>query len=481
MSVFKKAISLALVSISLLPVAGYCQSNQSPSNENDRLVWFNNAKFGIFMHWGVFSTGEGGASWPFFNGQISQQDYIAHGQRFTAKNYDPHKWAQIIKASGAKYAVLTAMHCDGVTLWPSKTGTSTIQKVTPYKKDLVGPYCDAFHEAGIKVGLYYSHVDWSDPDYMTLTQNLTPKELADAQKVKYNYQQNWDQKGKEGYYNKKKFSPEEKVSWDRFITRHDTQINELVSNYKVDLLWFDFMYPNSGDFKWGEKQLREKLVKEHPALIVNGRMGSYGDYDTPEKGIPIIAPPGPWELCETLNNNWSYVTTDHDNKPVRQVLRMLVDCISMGGNLLLGIGPKADGTFDAEQEKRILEIGKWINVHQGAVYGTRRGILPGHFYGPTTLSQDKKTLYLYLFDDPKDEIQLKGIRNRSIKKISIAGRPDIKLAAKYFSGASWANIPPILTIPIPHNGLDKDITVVKVEFDEPIDLYRGKGKDIINN
>ncbi len=451
------------------------------SNDSARLDWFKQAKFGIFLHWGVYSVGKDGASWPLFSGKIAQQDYIAQGKQFTAVNYDPHKWAQLFKASGARYAVLTAMHCDGVALWPTKANNSSMQGVSPYKKDLIGPYCDALHEAGLKVGLYYSHVDWSAPGYMTLTQNMTVSELQQAQKVKYDFQKNWDSKGKEGYYGQKKFNTTEAATWNRFIKRHDDQIDELVNNYKVDLLWFDFMYPNGGDFKWGEKALKERLIQQHPSLIVNGRIGNYGDYETPERGMPVVPPADRWELCETLNNDWSYVLSDTDNKPVRQVLRMLVECISMGGNLLLGIGPKADGSFQPEQEKRILEIGKWVKAHEDAVYETKRGIASGHFYGPTSLSPDNKSLYLYLLDDPKDEIQIKGIRNRIIKKISIVGRPDVELKYKYLSGASWAGIPPILAIPVPHAGLDDNITVVKIEFNEPIDLYRGKGKDIINN
>jgi len=470
----------AIFCIVLISIAARAQDAQN-MNDSSRLNWFKQAKFGIFLHWGVFSAGEAGASWPMFNGTFSVNDYMAQGSQFNAKNYDPKKWAAIFKASGAKYAVLTAMHCDGVALWPSQANKVSIQTLSPYKKDLIGPYAAALSEAGLKVGLYYSHVDWASNDYMTLTQGMTNAEFDAAKKVKYNYQKNWDQKGKEGYFSQKKLNETELATWNRFIKRHDDQIDELVNNYKVDLLWFDFMYPNAGDFKWNEKQLRARLLKEHPALVVNSRMGSQGDYDTPEKGLPIIPPAGPWELCETMNNNWSYVSDDHDNKSVRQVLRMLVECVSMGGNLLLGIGPKTDGSFDPEQESRLLAIGKWVNAHQEAIYATRRGILPGHFYGPTSLSLDGKSLFLYLFDDPKDEIQIKGIKNQGIKSVSIVGKPETKLQVKYLSGATWAGIPPIINIPIPHNALDKDITVVKIEFTEPVQLYRTKGKDIVNN
>jgi alpha-L-fucosidase len=469
-------LKIALTAL-LLPSFVYGQT----TTDTSRMAWFKNAKFGIFLHWGVFSAGKGGASWPLFNGQTSTNDYIAQGKEFTAKNYDPRKWAQLFKAAGARYAVLTAMHCDGVTLWPAKDYPNTIQKLTPYKKDLLGPYVNALKEQNIKVGFYYSHVDWTSPDYMTLTQNLTNKEFNDAKKVKYEFQKNWDAKGKEGYYNKRKFNETEQATWNRFITRHDDQIGELVNNYKVDLLWFDFMYPNTGDFKWNERQFKAKLLKEHPALVVNGRIGNYGDYETPEKGLPIIAPTGPWELCETMNDNWSYVTDDHNQKSVRELLHMLVECTTNGGNLLLGIGPKTDGSIDPVQEQRLLAMGKWINNHAEAIYDTKRGILPGHFYGPTSLSLDGKTLYLFLYDDPKDEISIKGVKNRDIKQVAIVGRPDVKVKIRYSGGASWAGLPPIINIPIPKSAIDDNITVVKIEFKDVLELYRGKGKDIVNN
>lgn len=480
MTTIKKQIAIVLLTALMLPATLYGQTKLSAA-DSTRMAWFSNAKFGIFLHWGVFSAGKGGASWPLFSGQTSIEDYIAQGKVFTAKNYDPQKWAQLFKAAGARYAVLTAMHCDGVTLWPAKNYPNTIQKLTPYKKDLLGPYADALKAEGLKVGFYYSHVDWTSPDYMGLTQNMTDKEFADAGKVKYNFQQSWDAKGKENYYGNKKFTEAERTTWNRFITRHDDQINELVNNYKVDLLWFDFMYPNGGDFKWNEKQLKANLLKEHPQLVVNGRIGNYGDYETPEKGLPIIAPPGPWELCETMNDNWSYVTADHNNKSVRELLHMLVECTSMGGNLLLGIGPKTDGTIDAVQEQRLLAMGTWLKKHAEAIYDTKRGILPGHFYGPTALSRDGKTLYLFLYDDPKDEISIKGVKNREIKNVAVVGRADVKLKIRYSGGASWAGLPPIINIPIPKAALDENITVVKIEFNEPVSLYRGKGKDIINN
>ena len=177
---------------------------------------------------------------------------------------------------------------------------------------------------------------------------------------------------------------------------------------------------------------------------------------------------------------------NHNSKKRIVFLAMAISSIISFGQMnkepqLLGTGPKADGSFQPEQEKRFREIGRWTRAQEEAMYDTKRGMLPGHFYGPTTLSADNKTLYLYLLNDPKEEIQIKDVRNRVIKKISIVGRPGVQLKHEYLSGALWAGIPPLIAIPIPREGLDENITVVKIEFNEPVDLYHGKGKDIINN
>lgn len=477
----KKLVLLFFVINTVISSAIYAQGNIVPKNNTDRLDWFQKAKFGIFMHWGVYSAGYTSESWPFFNGTISYQDYIGHGKEFTAKNFNADEWANLFTKIGARYVVLTAMHCDGVALWDTKVNTKTIRNNSPCKKDLIAEYSAAMQKAGLKTGLYYSHVDWSNYDYMGPTQSMTKKELEDALKVKYKFSNIWNERSGNGYYSNKKFSHEEKVAWTRFINGHDQQISELLSNYgKIDLLWFDFMYPNAGDFKWGEKELKKQLLEKYPYLVINDRMGNSGDYHTAERGFPVVAPQGPWEYCETLSDRWGYMPNDTIYKSSRQLVRILSECISLGGNFLLDFGPKADGTFDPQHVKRLLEVGAWVNKNKEAVYETKRGLLPGHFYGPTALSLDNKTLFLYLFDDPKQGVQIKGIRNK-VKQATILEYPNQPLKTKRLGGADWANIPGSLSIDIPHELLDDKVTVVKIEFDSPIDLYREKGRDIVNN
>jgi alpha-L-fucosidase len=470
-----------LVFIFLLLTQYVCGQNVQNIPDSVRMRWFNKAKFGIFLHWGVYS-GHTTESWSFFTGEISQQDYIANGKKFTAANFNAARWADLFVKSGARYVVLTAMHADGVTLFDSKYSKTSVRNLTPCKRDLIKEYVEGMRKAGLKTGVYYSHVNWSDPDYMRLTQSLSADELRKRQKEKYSYFTLWDERSKSGYYNKKQFTPEEKVAWERFLNIHDSHIlNELLTNYgKIDLLWFDFMYPNAGDFMWKEKELKENILKKNPEVIVNSRIGKYGDYVTAERSFPIIPPAGPWEYCQTLSDYWGYMVNDTIYKTSRQLIRVLAESISMGGNFLLDIGPKPDGTFDPEHEKRLLEIGAWINKHEEAVYETTRGLLPGHFYGPTALSPDKKVLYLYLFDDPKDDIILKGVRNKPVK-ITVVGHSDKLLRSQRFGGADWANVPGALSITVPRQLLDDNVTVIKIEFNEPIDIHREKGREITVN
>lgn len=476
----KKILFTLFAIATLLPVTG--ASASEPMSDEDRMEWFNDAKFGIFMHWGVYSVGRTSESWPFFGGSVSLEEYMSQADEFTAENFNADEWASFFKEIGAKYVVLTAMHCDGVALWDTKVNDNTVRKMTPCKRDLIAEYTTAMHKAGLKTGLYYSHVDWTDLDYMGLTQGLTPKELKEKQKIRYSYQNTWNERNKEGYYHKHKMTPDELKQWSRFIRKHDDRLWELLDNYgPIDLVWFDFMYPNGGDFKWGEKELKKKMLEKYPYIIVNDRMASSGDYHTAERGFPVVTPSNPyWEYSQTLSDRWGYMPTDRNYKSSRELIRTLCECVAMGGNYLLDFGPKADGTFDPEHVKRLVELGKWIDKNHEGVYGTRRGLLPGHFYGPTALSRDGKTLFLYLFDDPKENIVLRGVRNK-VQKATILGHEDKPLMCERKGGADWANIPSMIYVDIPHELLDENVTVVKLEFNEPISVFREEGKDIVNN
>lgn len=422
--------------------------------------WFKDAKLGIFIHWGIYAVKGVSESWSFYHDSISYEDYMKQCEGFTAKNYNPKYWAELFKSIGTRYAVLTTKHHDGVALWDTKLNDLSVVKRTPAKSDLVKPWVEAMREHGIKVGLYYSHLDWSHPDYASILREDERENKDTLVRHKYTHP-----KGEEDF-----------EAWERFLKFHREQLKELMTNFApVDLLWFDGDWEKSAE-QWRMPELREFLHSLNPNVVLNSRMWGYGDYKTPEQGIPIIRPEGPWEFCVTINDSWGYQHKDKNYKSVRQLIKMFADCIGMGGNMLLDIGPMEDGTIDEEQEKRLKGFGEWIRKHEEAIFGTEAGLPHGHFYGPSTLSKDKKILYLYYFNRSYDDIAVKGIRNK-IKKASVVGS-SLELNYKKIGGAPWLNIPGILWIDVPESAIDNNCTVIKIELEEELDLYRGTGQNI---
>lgn len=441
-----KIICLVLLMIH----SGYGQ-NLEPTKEQ-RLQWFKDAKLGIFIHWGFYGVNGISESWSIYHKKISYSDYMDQAQAFTAKNYDPEAWADLFKKVGARYAVLTSKHHDGVALWDTKYSSLNVKDKTPAKKDLVKPYVEALRVKGLKVGLYYSLCDWSHPDYDVLFPRPDTKK-------------EYPQK------NQKALTP-----WQRFIKFYKGQLKELHANYQPDLFWFDGDWEKSSE-QWQAEALKDSLLRWNPHVIVNSRLKSYGDYSTPEQGVPIIRPKGPWEFCMTMNDNWGYYPTDTNYKPVSQIIRTFVEVIANGGNLLLNIGPKPDGTIAIEQMERLESLGHWIKKHEEAVYESKAGLPNGHFYGPTLLNKDETVIYLCVFDNPKHYIPLKGIQNKvnSIQVVG-SGKP---LDFVRNGGAAWNNIPGIVRIEIPQKeDIDPYVTLIKVELEGKLKLYRGHGNAV---
>ena len=426
-----------------------------------KMKWFEDAKLGIFIHWGIYAVNGIPESWSFYNKQISYKDYMDQVKGFTASNYNPGQWASLFKEAGAKYVVMTAKHHDGVALWNTRLSDLSVVKKTPAKRDLLGPYADALRKEGLKVGIYFSHLDWSHPDYASVSQagmENTPNEKRNT--FSYPLQ------GKD-----------DPSRWQQFIKFHRGQLKELSLGYKPDLLWFDGDWERSAE-QWNMKQLRDSLLKWNPDVILNARMNGYGDYLTPEQGVPITRPNGKWELCMTTNDSWGYQTGDKNFKTPRQIINIFAECISMGGNLLLDIGPKADGSLQEEQVAILKSIGKWNQKHAEAIYPTVAGLPPGHFYGPTTLSKDSSRIYLFLIAQPWETIAVKGIRNK-IKSIRVVGTNET-LESKKMGGASWLNIPGILYINKPKS-YDENLTVLAIDLEGKLDLYHGSGAAVENN
>jgi len=426
---------------------GLSQSVETPEQKDERMQWFRDAKLGIFIHWGIYAVNGIDESWSFFNGYITYEDYMKQLSGFTAKKYDPSYWAKLIKESGAQYAVLTSKHHDGVALWKSKWGDLNVVKKTPAKRDLIEPFTKSLRANGLKVGLYYSLLDWSHQDY--------PNHLREVKRYK-----NDDQR------------------WGKFVKFNMGQIEEISKKFNPDLVWFDGDWEQSAE-NWRAKEIRELLFKNNPGVIINSRLQGYGDYATPEQGLPVTKPKSKWwELCMTMNNSWGYQHNDHDYKTPNQIIRIFVDCISMGGNLLLDIGPKRDGSIPEEQINILKELGRWTNKHKEAIYGVGAGIPKDHFYGPSALSKNREILYLFLPHKPNGPIILKGIKN-PINRIWVVGN-GTKLSYDIKMKLYWSAVPGLVYIDVPEKVLDEQVTVVAVLLKGPIELY-GEGGQVIES
>lgn len=445
---------IALLGLALgMTISGFCRTPGQDSIPA-KLQWFADAKLGIFIHWGIYSVYGIDESWSFYNKKISYANYMKQCEGFTASKYDPEAWARLFSQSGARYAILTSKHHDGFALWDTHCSDLSAVKKSPAKRDLIGPYCKAMRQEGLKVGLYFSHLDWSHPDYAS---------------IRPASQKNTPNMNPFGYPPVGKENPQ---AWNRFLQFHRCQINELLTRYHPDLWWFDGDWERDAD-QWNMKELREEILSQDPNTILNSRMCGYGDYATPEQGVPVTPPEGLWELCMTMNDSWGYQGRDTNFKSVDYIIRIFSECVGMGGNLLLDIGPKADGTIPQPEVERLEELGIWTHKNAEGIYGTTAGLPCGHFYGPTTLSKDKKTLYLFQFDIPRSSITVKGIRN-PIRNIRVLGSGD-KVQWKKTGGAAWKNIPGVLEITIPPSALDPHCTVVAIDLEEPLDLYSGQG------
>ncbi|MCR8667597.1 alpha-L-fucosidase [Aestuariibaculum sp. M13] len=423
------------------------KAQESEQSKEERMAWFKDAKLGIFIHWGIYAVNGIDESWSFHNGYITYDDYMKQLNGFTAKNYDPEYWAKLIKESGAKYTVITTKHHDGVALWNTKQGDLNVIDKTPAKKDLITPFAKAVRKEGLKLGLYYSLLDWSYPDYPNFLRN------------------------------EKRYKEDDK-RWDKFTKFNFGQLKELAA-YNPDLYWFDGDWEQKAE-KWKAKEIRELLFKETPSTIINSRLQGYGDYATPEQGVPVNKPKDKyWELCMTMNNSWGYQPNDTKYKSLNQIIRIFVDCINMGGNLLLDIGPKADGTIPEEQVEILKGLGKWTNKHAAAIYGTRAGIPFGHFNGYTALSKDKTILYLYVDNKPNGPLLIKGLKNK-VNRAWVVGN-GTKLKTDVVGKLYWSKVPGLLYIDLPEHVQDENVTVIALQLDGEVDLYGDAGQVIESN
>ncbi len=420
------------------------QQKINPESIASKMSWFQDAKLGIFIHWGIYAVDGVDESWAFYNKKMSWEAYMKQLNGFTASKYNPTDWVNLIKASGAKYAVLTTKHHDGVALWNTKQNHYSTVKNTPAKRDVLTPFYQELRKQNIKAGAYFSLIDWSHPDY--------PAFMKDS--MRYSLK-------------------EQPIRWQKFRDFYQSQLNEVADQFKPDLFWFDGDWEHTAE-EWESEKVRANLLAKNPGAIINGRLMGYGDYDTPEQNVPVTRPKyNWWELCMTINNNWGFQHRDTNWKTPSQIIALFADVVSHGGNLLLDIGPKEDGTIPEEQRNVLLELGNWNKKHERAIFGSIPGIAQGHFYGPTTLSKDSTKLYLFLQGQTAGEIMTKGLDN-AIQSIKVVGSEQ-SLSHKVVGKISWSPVPGLVYINIPQGVQDKYMTVLELQLDKPVKLYRGRG------
>ncbi|WP_316756621.1 alpha-L-fucosidase [Pedobacter aquatilis] len=425
---FSKNLTLILI----LLLFGSKVNAQQKADLN-KMQWFADAKLGVFIHWGIYSVNGISESWAFYNNYINHENYMKQLSGFTATKYNPQDWVNLIKESGAKYAVITTKHHDGISLWNTKApkATTTLNN-SAAKKDLISPFVTELKKSGLKTGLYFSLPDWSYADYDVFTRERKRYDSkADLQR------------------------------WNRYLNYYQSQLKELSLQYNPDLLWFDGDWEHTPE-EWQSDKVHSLLKAKNPNIIINSRLDKHGDYDTPEQGVPVVKPNAKyWELCYTMNDSWGFQPYDKHYKSSNMIIRTLVDCISMGGNLLLDIGPKADGTIAQEQVKILKDLGRWTNKHSEAIYETQAGIADGHVNAKTALSKDKKQLYIYVDFKTTKGIVLKGIKS-TIKKVEIIGsKAEVK--STKFNDTDYI-------FDVKENDFDNDVTVIKVSFNEEIQL-----------
>ncbi len=400
--------------------------NQS---ENEKMQWFEDAKLGIFIHWGIYSVNGISESWAFFNNYINHDNYMKQLDGFTASNYNPDLWVDLIKNSGAKYSVITTKHHDGVSLWNTKADKAiSIPTNSIAKKDVLTPFVTALQKSGMKTGLYFSLPDWSHPYYDINTRTKKRYELA-----------------------------KEPKRWGKFVNYYQTQLSELSTQYKPDLIWFDGDWEHSSD-EWKAPQTLALLKKYNKNIIINSRLNNHGDYETPEQGIPVVSPDAKyWELCYTMNDSWGYQPYDTHYKSPNMIVRTLADVISMGGNLLLDIGPKADGSLPEQQVSILKNLGRWTSKHKEAVYETRKGLPFANFQGKSSFSKDGKKLFLYL-EEAKTKARIYGLKSK-INSAKIVGEPLAKVSYQQDQAGN-------AVLEFHNTQFDQDATVVELHFNE---------------
>ena len=372
------------------------------------LSWFKEARFGMFIHWGLYSL-PARHEWIRHHEEIPDEKYQIYFDLFDPDLFDPKQWAKSAKAAGMKYFVITTKHHEGFCLFDSKYTDYKVTN-TPAGRDLLREVVDAFRAEGLHVGLYYSLIDWHHPDFVIDRRNGPYRNLSDEEFKKHN----------------------EGRDMRRYAKYMRDQVTELLTNYgKIDIIWFDFSYPNKehpeditlgkGHQHWESEELLKTVRSLQPDIIIDNRLdlpGS-GDIVTPEQYTPGRAMqdengnPVAWEGCQTFSGSWGYHRDEATWKSEDQCIKLLVDHVSRDGNLLMNVGPTARGVLDSRAEERLAGFARWMKFNSKSIYGC--GSAPG-LTAPDgcryTWNEKTNRLYLHIYSWPFRYLELPGLGGR---------------------------------------------------------------------
>jgi alpha-L-fucosidase len=438
-------------------------------SDTERLAWWKEVRFGMFIHWGVYSMyggiynghqqARGDAAWILNRCKIPVAEYRETARQFNPVNYDPEAWVKMAKDAGMKYLIITAKHHDGFALFDSKAGDWDVVDATVYGKDLLKPLAEACKKQGIRLGFYYSQaVDWTNPGGSAarrLMREGWPN--PDSTRIdQYTEEHN-------GHWDPVQLT----ATFDEYVDRVAVpQVRELLTNYgKVSVLWWDYGTQMKSAAGAGKLQ---KLLSLQPGMITNDRLHPdfYGDTKTPEQAIPDRhAVNGQnWETCMTMNGSWGYKEFDKEWKSSETLIRNLVKIASRGGNYLLNIGPKPDGTFPEECVQRLKEIGQWMKINGEAIYGTQAGPLDNMEWGECTKKErkNKTILYLSAFKWPEDgKLNVPGLNNKVVSARLLATGEKLRTRTTEAGKIIF----------VPGTAPDQAVSVIKLKV-------RGKVKDV---
>ncbi len=427
---------LASLAVSYAAKAQGSSALPAPRSQGEKMTWFREAKFGLFIHWGLYAipAGEwkgkrspGIGEWVMHRMKIPVKEYEQLAQQFNPFKFDAEEWVKMAEDAGMRYIVITSKHHDGFAMYHSKASPYNVFDATPFRRDVLKELADACAKRGMKLGFYYSQAqDWHDPNGAGNT---------------------WD------------FGPDENKDFDKYLReKAEPQVKELLTDYgPVCLIWFDTPRMMTQE---RSQRFVDVVHKLQPATLIDGRLGIKGDYNTTgDNVVPDLARDDDWETPATINHTWGFRRDDEDWKSPGEILFKLIDIVSKGGNYLLNVGPDADGVIPKASADNLGSVGRWLKVYGDAVYGAGRSPFGEEFGELSDKQKDRNgkplflvrndwrcttkpgKIYITIFNVPREGLDLPAFRNQ-IRKAYLLGDPEKKeIVIETLNGVRVARVP----------------------------------------